>query len=100
MIARREPSHGAWQLFLGAAADDQQARVAGFGDPGFGQARSETTVAVLRQLQKEPCAMYRDLWGTLNDLAQQQHSPGAPGAISNATDDQLLDSPAFRPLNW
>jgi len=56
------------------------------------------TVAVLRQLQQEPRATYRFLWNTLKDLTQ--NSPGAPGAISSATDDQLLDSPAFRPLNW
>lgn len=100
----RLPARGSWRLDLGACQDDRRAFAFDEADAGYGLARSYATRALLDRLAAAPGATYRQLWTAVDEAARaywrRNADVGTPTLYYSATDDRLLDSPAFAPLTW
>lgn len=98
------PADVAWRLHLAASQDEDVATVLDPDEPGYGQARSRATAAMLGELATHPAATYRQLWQAVDAAAaasiRSNVDWGRPAMSNISPDDRLLDSPAFAPLAW
>lgn len=102
-VVHRPSLTGSWRLHLAAAPDDRVTEVAG-AQPGAGAARSYLTVSMLRILREAPTSSYRELMDAVqrryDDAYCRGMDLGRPVKANVSVDERLLDSPAFRPLEW
>lgn len=90
-----------WRLHIGASRDAEKALAV---DP-IDKKLSYATAALLRALDSNPHATYRQMVEAAEAEAASLRTAGAPLApaptlIMRSPDDRLIDSPAFRELTW
>lgn len=99
-----EPKRGSWRIDLAAAPDGEKALQLTDKSQGFGRAMAWMTARLLEHLHEAPDATYRSAWAAIERQAREYRMGGVqvplPQLRHSATDDALLDSPAFSALDW